>query len=241
MIGKKLVAEAIGTFLLVFLGCGAAVTDAANIGVFGVAIAFGLVVMTMAYVVGPVSGCHLNPAVTIGLLVGGRFPAANVAPYIVAQFVGGILGAAFLFLIANGVDGFDAAASGFASNGYGDHSPGGYSLMAGLVTEIAVTAIFLFIIMGATHGRMPAGFAPIAIGLGLTLMLLMSIPVTNASLNPARSTATAIFTGGWALAQLWMFLIAPVVGGILGAALYRWLNPDQVAEEPDITGKYPRR
>jgi aquaporin Z len=240
MNGKKLAAEAIGTFLLVFLGCGAAVTNAAGIGILGVALAFGLTVLTMAYVIGPVSGCHLNPAVTIGLLVGGRFPAASVVPYIAAQFVGGILGAALLFIIASGAPGFEASA-GFASTGYGEHSPGGYSLMAGLVTEIAVTAIFLFIIMGATHGRMPAGFAPIAIGLGLTLMLLMSIPVTNASLNPARSTATAIFAGGWALSQLWMFLIAPVIGGAIGAAAYRWLNPDQVAAEPDVTGKRPRR
>jgi aquaporin Z len=239
MNSKKLAAEAIGTFLLVFLGCGAAVTNAAGIGILGIALAFGLTVMVMAYAVGPVSGAHFNPAVTIGLMVGGRFPAANVVPYIAAQFVGGILGAALLLVIANGLPGFEASA-GFASTGYGEHSPGGYSLMAGLITEIAITAAFLFIIMGATHGRMPAGFAPIAIGLGLTLLLLMSIPVTNASLNPARSTATAIFEGGWALSQLWMFLVAPVIGGILGAAAYRWLNPAEVERRADATGRNPR-
>ncbi|MEM9604931.1 MAG: aquaporin Z [Pseudomonadota bacterium] len=221
---NKYLAECVGTFWLVLGGCGSAVLAAAfpdvGIGLLGVSLAFGLTVMTMAYAIGHVSGCHLNPAVSIGLIVGGRFPASQLAPYIGAQVVGGVLGASVLYLIASGASGFDLA-GGFASNGYGEHSPGGYGLMAALVCEVVMTAMFLFIIMGATDGRAPAGFAPIAIGLGLTLIHLISIPVTNTSVNPARSTGVALFAGDWAITQLWLFWVAPIVGAAIGAFVYR--------------------
>ena len=223
---KRLVAEAIGTFWLVFGGCGSAVLAAAfpevGIGLVGVSLAFGLTVLTMAYAIGHISGCHLNPAVTVGLCAGGRFPASDVLPYIVAQVVGGAIGAGILYLIASGAPGFDIA-GGLASNGYGAHSPGGYSLISGLVAELVLTFMFLFVIMGATDSRAPVGFAPIAIGLALTLIHLISIPVTNTSVNPARSTGPALFVGGWALAQLWLFWVAPLVGGALGGIAYRFL------------------
>ncbi|MCW5716870.1 MAG: aquaporin Z [Bauldia sp.] len=226
---KKLVAEAIGTFWLTFAGCGSAVLaagfPAVGIGLLGVSLAFGLSVVTMAYAIGHISGCHLNPAVTVGLAVGGRFPANQVLPYIGAQIVGAIVGAAVLFVIASGAPGFDAVASGFAANGYGEHSPGGYGLGAALIAELVLTLVFLFVIMGATHGKAPAGFAPLAIGLALTLIHLVSIPVTNTSVNPARSTGPALFVGGWAIQQLWLFWIAPLVGGAIGGLLYRWLSP----------------
>lgn len=235
---QKYAAELIGTFWLTFGGCGAAVLAAGfpgfGIGFLGVSLAFGLTVLTMAYAIGHVSGCHLNPAVTIGLTAGGRFPDSQVVPYIVAQVAGGVLGALALYIIANGVEGFDAAASGFAANGYGEHSPGGYSLAAALVAEILLTMVFLFIIMGATHGRAPVGFAPIAIGLGLTLIHLISIPVTNTSVNPARSTGPALFVGGWAISQLWLFWVAPLIGGALGGLLYNWISP--TPSEPVIGG-----
>ena len=237
MNAKKYAAEVIGTFWLTFAGCGSAVLAAAfpqvGIGLLGVSLAFGLSVVTMAFAIGHVSGCHLNPAVTVGLAAGGRFPGGQVVPYIIAQVVGAILGAALLYVIASGKAGFDLA-GGFASNGYGDHSPGKYSLLAGFVCEVAMTAMFLFIIMGATHGKAPAGFAPLAIGLALVMIHLVSIPVTNTSVNPARSTGPALFVGGWALQQLWMFWIAPLVGGVLGGVIYRWLS-----EEPTgvIEGK----
>ena len=225
---KKWVAEAIGTFWLTFGGCGSAVIAAGfpdvGIGLLGVSLAFGLTVVTMAYAIGHISGCHLNPAVTIGLAAGGRFPVSGVVPYIIAQVIGAIAGAAVLYVIASGGPGFDLA-NGFAANGYGEHSPGNYSLMAGLVAEVVLTAFFLFIIMGATHGHAPAGFAPLAIGLGLVLIHLISIPITNTSVNPARSTGPALFVGGWALGQLWLFWVAPIVGGILGGVIYRWLSP----------------
>ena len=230
---KKYVAEAIGTFWLVFAGIGSALISAGvpdvGIGFLGVALALGLTVITMAYAIGHISGCHLNPAVTVGLAAGGRFPAGQILPYVVAQVIGAIIAAAVLYVIASGAPGFDLA-NGFASNGYGEHSPGHYSLLAGLVTEVLLTAFFLFVIMGATHGRAPAGFAPLAIGLCLTLIHLAAIPVTNASVNPARSTATAVFAGGWALSQLWLFWVAPIVGGAIGGAAYRWLS-----EEPHGT------
>ena len=235
MNGKKYAAEAIGTFWLTFGGCGSAVIAAGfpqvGIGLVGVSLAFGLTVLTMAYAIGHVSGCHLNPAVTVGLAAGGRFPAAQVVPYIVAQVVGGVVGAALLYLIASGAPGFDLA-KGFASNGYGEHSPGNYNLLSCLVTEVVMTMMFLFIIMGATHGKAPAGFAPIAIGLGLTLIHLVSIPVTNTSVNPARSTGPALFVGGWALAQLWLFWLAPLVGGALGGLVYRMISeqPSAIVE-----------
>jgi aquaporin Z len=220
-------AEFIGTFWLVLGGCGSAVLAAAfpqvGIGLHGVALAFGLTVLTMAYAIGHISGCHLNPAVSVGLCVGGRFPAKDLAPYIVAQVLGGIVAGGVLFMIASGKAGFDVAA-GFASNGYGAHSPGGYSLGAALVCEIVMTAMFLLVIMGATDARAPAGFAPIAIGLCLTLIHLISIPVTNTSVNPARSTGVAVFVGGWAVGQLWLFWVAPLAGAALGAGLYRWLG-----------------
>ena len=233
---KKYVAELIGTFWLTFGGCGSAVIAAAfpevGTGLLGVAFAFGLTVLTMAYAIGHVSGCHLNPAVTVGLTAGSRFPAAQVVPYVIAQVAGAILGAAVLYLIASGAPGFDIA-GGLASNGYAEHSPGKYSLASGFIMEVVMTMIFLFIIMGATHGKAPAGFAPIAIGLGLTLIHLISIPVTNTSVNPARSTGPALFVGGWALAQLWLFWVAPLLGGAVGGVLYRWLS-----EEPSalVTG-----
>jgi aquaporin Z len=224
---RKCAAEAIGTAWLTFAGCGSAVIAAGfpqvGIGLLGVSLAFGLSVVTMAYAIGHISGCHLNPAVTIGLTAGGRFPASDVLPYIVAQVVGAIIGAGVLYLIASGTSGFDLA-KGFASNGYGDHSPGHYGLFAGFLVEIVMTMMFLFIIMGATHGSAPAGFAPLAIGLALTLTNLAAIPVTNASINPARSTGPALFVGGWALAQLWLFWVAPIIGGALGGVLYRWLS-----------------
>jgi aquaporin Z len=217
-------AEFFGTFWLVLGGCGSAVLAAGfpglGIGFVGVALAFGLTVLTMAFAIGHISGCHLNPAVSIGLWAGGRFPAKQLLPYIVAQVLGGIVAGGVLYLIASGKPGFDVTA-GFASNGYGSHSPGGYSLLAALVTEVVMTAMFLLIILGATDKRAPQGFAPIAIGLGLTLIHLISIPVTNTSVNPARSTGVAIYVGGWALSQLWLFWVAPIVGGVLGAGAYR--------------------
>lgn len=235
---QKYAAELIGTFWLTFGGCGSAVLAAAfpelGIGFMGVSLAFGLTVLTMAYAIGHVSGCHLNPAVTVGLAAGGRFPTSQILPYVVAQVLGAILGALVLYVIASGAPGFDAAASGFALNGYGEHSPGGYSMGAAFVAEVVLTAFFLFIIMGATHGRAPVGFAPIAIGLGLVLIHLISIPITNTSVNPARSTGPALFAGGWALGQLWMFWIAPLIGGAAGGILYRWLSPQP--EEPVVGG-----
>ena len=222
-LSKRATAELFGTFWLVFGGCGSAVLAAAfpqlGIGFYGVALAFGLTVLTMAYTIGHISGCHLNPAVSLGLVAGKRFPASELAPYVIAQVMGGILGAGVLYLIASGKAGFDVHA-GFASNGYGVHSPGGYSLLACTIAEIVLTAFFLMIIMGATDGRAPAGFAPIAIGLGLTLIHLIGIPVTNLSVNPARSTGPAIFAGGWALTQLWLFWLAPLIGGAIGGILY---------------------
>ena len=220
---NKYIAEFIGTFWLVLGGCGSAVLAAAfpnvGIGLLGVSLAFGLTVLTMAYAIGHISGCHLNPAVTIGLWAGKRFGSAEIVPYIVAQVLGAIVAGAVLLIIASGQAGFEAS-GGFASNGYGEHSPGGYSMGAALVTEIVMTAMFLFIILGATDDRAPAGLAPIAIGLGLTLIHLISIPVTNTSVNPARSTGVAIFAGGPALSQLWLFWVAPIAGGVLGAILY---------------------
>ncbi len=230
---QKYVAELIGTFWLTFGGCGSAVLAATfpevGIGLLGVSLAFGLTVLTMAYAIGHVSGCHLNPAVTVGLAAGGRFPTSQILPYVVAQVVGAVLGALVLYIIANGAPEFDAVASGFAANGYGEHSPGGYSLGASFVAEVVLTMMFVFIIMGATHGRAPVGFAPIAIGLGLTLIHLISIPVTNTSVNPARSTGPALFVGGWAIGQLWLFWVAPLIGGALGGALYRWISPEPAA------------
>ncbi len=224
--GQKLTAEFIGTFWLVLGGCGSAVLSAAfpelGIGLAGVSLAFGLTVLTMAYAIGHISGCHLNPAVSIGLWAGGRFPANQLLPYIFAQVLGGIAGAAVLYLIATGKSVFDLQA-GFASNGYGEHSPGGYSLTAGLVSEVVMTFMFLIIILGATDKRAPAGFAPIAIGLGLTLIHLISIPVTNTSVNPARSTGPAIFVGDWALSQLWLFWVAPIAGAAIAGVVYRQL------------------
>jgi len=224
---RKLAAECFGTFWLVFGGCGSAVLAAGfpelGIGFVGVALAFGLTVLTMAYAVGHISGGHFNPAVTLGLWAGGRFPAKEIIGYIIAQLIGGIIAAAILYLIASGKAGFDAAASGFAANGYGEHSPGGYSMLSAIVIEIVLTAGFLLVIHGATDKHAPAGFAPLAIGLALTLIHLISIPVTNTSVNPARSTAVALFQGGWALDQLWLFWVMPIVGGILGGVLYRTL------------------
>lgn len=223
---KRATAELIGTFWLVFGGCGSAVLAAAfpdvGIGFLGVALAFGLTVLTMAYAIGHISGCHLNPAVSIGLCAGGRFPAAELLPYIAAQVAGGLAAAAVLFVIASGKAGFDLAA-GFASNGYGAHSPGGYSLLAALVAEVVLTLMFLLIIMGSTDKRAPSGFAPIAIGLALTLIHLIGIPVTNTSVNPARSTGPAVFVGGWAVGQLWLFWLAPIVGAVIAGYLYRAL------------------
>lgn len=220
-------AEFFGTFWLVLGGCGSAVLAAAfpglGIGFLGVALAFGLTVLTMAFAIGHISGCHLNPAVSVGLWAGGRFPGKQVIPYIIAQVLGAIVAGGILFLIASGKVGFDVSA-GFASNGFGEHSPGGYSLLAALITEIVMTMMFLVVILGATDKRAPQGFAPIAIGLCLTLIHLISIPVTNTSVNPARSTGVALFAGGWALAQLWLFWIAPIVGGALGAAIYRFIG-----------------
>ena len=238
--GNKLAAEFLGTFWLVFGGCGSAVLAAAfpelGIGFHGVALAFGLTVLTMAYAIGHVSGCHLNPAVSVGLLVGGRFPGAQLPGYVVAQVAGALAAAGILYVIASGREGFDVAA-GFAANGYGEHSPGGYSLAAGLVAEVVLTFFFLLVILGATHGRAPKGFAPIAIGFALTLIHLVSIPVTNTSVNPARSTGPALFVGGWALAQLWLFWVAPIAGAAAAGALSRLVIG---ADEPDVVGE-PRR
>jgi aquaporin Z len=225
-LGKRLGAEFFGTFWLVLGGCGSAVLAAGvpdlGIGFAGVAFAFGLTVLTMAYALGPVSGGHFNPAVSAGLVAGGRFPASELVPYIVAQVIGAIVAAGVLYLIATGKPGFDASA-GFASNGYGEHSPDHYSMQAALICEIVMTFFFVMIIMGATHGRAPVGFAPIAIGLALTLIHLISIPVTNTSVNPARSTGVAIFQGSWALSQLWLFWIAPIIGGVLGGFVFNAL------------------
>jgi len=236
--GSKLIAEFIGTMWLVLGGCGSAVLAAAfpgvGIGLLGVSLAFGLTVLTMAYALGPISGGHFNPAVSFGLWAGGRFPGKGLVPYIVAQVAGGIAGAAILFVIASGQAGFDVSA-GFASNGYGAHSPGKYSLAAALVTEVVMTFGFLIVILGSTHQRAPVGFAGIAIGLALTLIHLVSIPVTNTSVNPARSTGPALFVGDWALGQLWLFWLAPIVGALLAGALFRVLRgPD---DEPAVTGR----
>ncbi|OQS45051.1 aquaporin Z [Chromobacterium violaceum] len=228
---KSYGAEFLGTFWLVLGGCGSAVLAAGfpnlGIGFAGVALAFGLTVVTMAYTIGHISGCHLNPAVSIGLWAGGRFPAGQLGPYIVAQVLGAIAAGAVLYVIASGGAGFDVA-KGFASNGYAEHSPGGYSLLAALVCEVVMTMFFLLVIMGATDKRAPAGFAPLAIGLALTLIHLISIPVTNTSVNPARSTGVALFVGGWAVRQLWLFWLAPIIGAVLGAKVYRL-----IAGEPE--------
>ncbi|MDO6406007.1 MAG: aquaporin Z [Pantoea sp.] len=224
---QKFVAEFFGTFVLVLGGCGSAVLAAAfpqlGIGFAGVALAFGLTVLVMAFAVGHISGGHFNPAVTVGVMIGGRFPASLVVPYIVSQLLGAVAAAAVLYLIASGKADFDVAASGFAANGYGEHSPGGFNLLSGMISETVLSAVFLIVIMGATDKRAPAGFAPIAIGLALTLIHLVSIPVTNTSVNPARSTGVALFQGGWALSQLWMFWLMPIIGGAIGGAIYRFL------------------
>jgi len=227
---KKYAAEFIGTFWLVLGGCGSAVLAAAfpevGIGLTGVSLAFGLTVLTMAFAIGHISGCHLNPAVSIGLWAGGRFPAKDLLPYIVAQVVGGIVAGGVLYLIASGKAGFSLS-GGFASNGYGEHSPGGYALGAALVCEVVMTMMFLVVILGATDARAPAGFAPIAIGLCLTLIHLISIPVTNTSVNPARSTGVAVYVGGWAVEQLWLFWLAPIVGALIGAVIYRVIGSER--------------
>ncbi|MBN2530424.1 MAG: aquaporin Z [Deltaproteobacteria bacterium] len=229
---KKWIAEFIGTMWLVLGGCGSAVLAAAypqlGIGFVGVSLAFGLTVVTMAYAVGHISGCHLNPAVSVGLWAGGRFDKKELLPYIVAQVLGGIAGAGILFVIASGKAGFEPG--GFAANGYGEHSPGGYGLTAALVTEVVMTFMFLLIILGATHSKAPAGFAGLAIGLGLSLIHLISIPVTNTSVNPARSTSQAIFVGDWALGQLWLFWVAPIVGAALAGLVYRILSPEKSSD-----------
>lgn len=236
MKNNALLAETFGTFWLVLGGCGSAVLAAAfpglGIGLLGVSLAFGLTVLTMAYAIGHISGCHLNPAVSVGLWLGGRFPGAHVLPYAIAQVVGAVAAGAVLYFIASGKPGFDVAA-GFASNGFGAYSPGGYSLAAALICEVVMTAFFLLVILGATDKRAPAGFAPLAIGLGLTLIHLISIPVTNTSVNPARSTGVALFAGGWAIEQLWAFWIAPLVGAALGAFMHRMLTP----RESDAIGR----
>jgi aquaporin Z len=227
---NKYAAELVGTFWLVLGGCGSAVLAAAfpnvGIGLLGVALAFGLTVLTMAFAIGHISGCHLNPAVSVGLWAGGRFPAKDLLPYIVAQVIGGVVAGGVLYLIASGKAGFELS-SGFASNGYGEHSPGGYSLLAALVTEVVMTAMFLVVILGATDRRAPAGFAGIPIGLCLTLIHLISIPVTNTSVNPARSTGVAVFVGGWAIEQLWLFWVAPIAGAALGAVIYRVIGSEE--------------
>jgi aquaporin Z len=236
---RKYIAEAIGTFWLTFGVCGTAVMTAGfpqvGVGMLGVALAVGLTVVTMAYSIGHISGCHLNPAVTIGLAAGGRFPAAQILPYVLAQGAGAVVASTVLFAIASGSPGFDLA-QGFAANGYGEHSPGKYGVLSAFLAEFLLTGAFLFVIMGATHGKAPAGFAPIAIGLALTLIHLISIPITNTSVNPARSTGPALFVGGWALAQLWLFWVAPLLGAAAGGVLYRWLS-----EEPSalVTGTTP--
>lgn len=222
---NKYLAEAFGTFWLVLGGCGSAVLAASfpevGIGLLGVSLAFGLTVLTMAFAIGHISGCHLNPAVTVGLWTGGRFETKDVAPYIISQVIGGLIAGGVLYVIASGQAEFDVVGSGFAANGYGEHSPGQYSMIAALVTEVVMTMMFLIVIMGATDKRAPQGFAPIAIGLCLTLIHLISIPVTNTSVNPARSTAVAVYVGEWAVSQLWLFWIAPIVGGVLGAVIYK--------------------
>jgi len=227
---KKYVAELFGTFWLVLGGCGSAVLAAAfpqvGIGLLGVSLAFGLTVLTMAFAIGHISGCHLNPAVSVGLWVGGRFPAKQLLPYILAQVVGAVLGGAILFLIASGKAGFDAT-GGFASNGFGEHSPGGYSFLSVLVSEVVMTAMFLIVILGATDKRAPQGLAPVAIGLCLTLIHLISIPVSNTSVNPARSTGVAVFAGSWAIEQLWLFWVAPVIGAAIGAAIYKFIGSEE--------------
>jgi aquaporin Z len=241
-IGRRMAAEALGTFWLVFGGCGSAVLAAAfpevGIGLLGVALAFGLTVLTMAYAIGHVSGCHLNPAVTVGLWAGGRFPARDVLPYVLAQVAGAIIAAFVLLAVASGKAGFDLATSGLAQNGFGEGSPGGYSLQAGLLIEIVLTAGFLVVILGSTDSRAPVGFAPIAIGLALTLIHLISIPVTNTSVNPARSTGPALVVGGLALQQLWLFWLAPLIGGVIGGGLYKLLFAE-VPARPDIAGDEP--
>jgi aquaporin Z len=237
-LSKRLTAEFIGTLWLVLGGCGSAVLAAAfpalGIGFVGVSFAFGLTVLTMAYAIGHVSGCHLNPAVSLGLWAGGRFPASELIPYMITQVLGAIAGAGILYVIASGKAGFDLA-GGFASNGYGEHSPGGYTLLSALVTEFIMTFGFLFVILGSTHGNAPKGFAPIAIGLCLTLIHLISIPVTNTSVNPARSTGPAVFVGGWALSQLWLFWLAPLLGAAVAGIVYRWVGGDQPKPIP-VTG-----
>ena len=243
-LSKRLIAELIGTFWLVLGGCGSAVLAAnfagpvhgLGIGFVGVSLAFGLTVLTMAFAIGHISGCHLNPAVSVGLTVAGRFPARDLVPYIAAQVVGAAIGAFVLALIATGKPGFDLVASGFATNGYGEHSPGHYGLAAALITEVVMTFGFVFVIMGATHGGAPKGFAPLAIGLCLTLIHLVSIPVTNTSVNPARSTGPALFVGDWALSQLWLFWLAPLAGAALAGVAYRWLAPWEPAAVP-VTGE----
>jgi aquaporin Z len=240
-LSRRFAAELVGTFWLVLGGCGSAVLSAAfpngGIGLLGVSLAFGLTVLTMAYAIGHVSGCHLNPAVSLGLWAGKRFPTKNLLPYIIAQVIGAIIGAGVLYVIASGKAGFDLG-GGFAANGYAERSPGGYSLLAALVAETVLTFVFLVIILGATDGRAPRGFAPIAIGLGLTLIHLISIPVTNTSVNPARSTGPAVFVGGWALAQLWLFWVAPIAGACLAGFAYSWLareTGEPVVGEPEPT------
>jgi aquaporin Z len=243
---NKYGAEFFGTFWLVLGGCGSAVLAAAfpnvGIGLLGVSLAFGLTVVTMAYAIGHISGCHLNPAVSVGLWAGGRFPANQLFPYIVAQVVGAVVAGGVLYLIASGKAGFDVSA-GFASNGYGAHSPGGYSLLAALITEVVMTMMFLLVILGATDKRAPQGFAPLAIGLCLTLIHLISIPVTNTSVNPARSTGVGVFVGDWAVAQLWLFWLAPIAGSLLGAAIYRLIGSTESIDQPiaaDTTAVTPR-
>jgi aquaporin Z len=244
-LGKRTIAEFLGTFWLVFGGCGSAVLAAAfpglGIGFVGVALAFGLTVLTMAYAIGHISGCHLNPAVSLGLFTGGRFRASELLPYMIAQVAGACAGAGALYVIASGKAGFDVS-TGFASNGYAEHSPGGYTLVSCLLAEIVLTAFFLLIILGSTDGRAPKGFAPIAIGLGLTLIHLIGIPITNTSVNPARSTGPAIFAGGWALSQLWLFWVAPLIGGIIGGGIYRALFGERVeiAGEEAVRGPAER-
>ncbi len=239
---KRLVAEAIGTFWLVFGGCGSAVLAATypdlGIGFLGVALAFGLTVLTMAYAIGHISGCHLNPAVTVGLATGRRFPWNEVIPYVVAQLVGAVVASTVLYVIASGKSGFSASA-GFAANGYGEHSPGGYTVTAALLAEVVLTFMFLMIILGATDTRAPAGFAPIAIGLGLTLIHLIGIPVTNLSVNPARSTGPALFAGAWAIGQLWLFWVAPLVGAWLAGLVYPALSGQKVTAPVVTTGVQP--
>lgn len=243
---KQCGAEFLGTFWLVLGGCGSAVLAAGfpglGIGFHGVALAFGLTVLTMAYAIGPISGCHLNPAVSFGLWASGRFPVNKLMPYIAAQLVGAVAAAGVLYLIASGAPGFDVN-GGFASNGYGAHSPGGYSLLSALVAEVVMTMFFMLIILGATDKRAPAGFAPIAIGLALTLIHLITIPVTNTSVNPARSTGVALFAGGWAVSQLWLFWVAPMAGALLGAMLHRLIATEEVALAPAgvRSGAHPER